>query len=299
MTNAYFDRYKNNRKQETARLQAELNKTANPREAFKDARYWEPTVDQMGNGSAIIRFLPAKTEDDDAYVTQYQHSFKGPTGLWYIENCRSMLGKEERDPVLEYIEPLWTGSDSDKKRASAMKKKTLFISNVVVIKDVKNPQNEGKVFLFRYGKKLFDKINKLMNPTDEMKELGKVPVDPYDLFEGVNLHLVVTKKDGFRNYDDSEFSAQGPIFKDEDKMAKLFDLMYDLKAEVAPEKVKSFADLEKRLYKTLGVSAEAQKIVTKPAASTKPASRPPVQEATVDDDESAEDVDALIDELTK
>lgn len=303
MTNQLFDRYLKNRKNETARLQEQLNKTANPREGYKDNRYWEPTVDKMGNGSAVIRFLPAVTEETDAYVVQISHSFKGPTGLWYIENCRSMLkndGEAEADPVCEFIDPLWSGDAADKKKASEMKKKVHFISNILVIKDEKNPENEGKVFLFKYGKKLFEKLSKSMNLSDAQKEMGKTPVDPFDLLEGANLFLDVKKKDGFRNYDDSEFGNPGPVFKDQAKIAPLFEKMYDLKAEVSPDKIKSYEVLEKRLNKVLGLNND------KGSAAKVSAAKPvkaPVRETSrddiPDDADEVEDVDALINELTK
>lgn len=303
MASASFLNYKQNRKKETARLQSELNKTANPKEAYKDPRMWQPTVDKAGNGSAIIRFLPARSPDEDAYVTRLFHSFKGPTGLYYIENCRSMLGKDVTDPVLEYNEALWNGTDSEKKQASAQKKKVKFISNILVISDEKNPQNEGKVFLYEYGKKTLERLNKLMNPTPDQLKMGKKRVDPFDLFEGVNYHLIVTKKDGFPNYDDSEFSSVCPVSEDENELDRIFQSMYDLRPLVAPETVKSEDELRKRLYKVLGLSGVTTSVATDAAAKPKAgavAKAAPKQPVDMDEDDSEDssvDVDSLLDEL--
>jgi hypothetical protein len=207
-----------------------------------------------------------------------------------------MLGKETPDPVLEFNDPLWNGSKADKEQASQQKRKVKFISNILVIKDPKNPSNEGKVFLFEYGKKTLERLNKLMNPSDEQIAMGKKPINPFDLMEGVNYNLIQTKKDNFPNYDDSEFSAPCPASTDDAVLEKVLGSMYDLRPLVAPEVVKSYDELQKRLHRVLGIAPGGGGVKTSPATQVKTAPKQPVDD---DDEEDATNVDDLIDELTK
>lgn len=287
--------YLKNRKAETQRLQAQLNKTANPQEAYKDARFWEPTVDKAGNGSATIRFLPARSPEEDAYVTRYYRSFKGPTGLYYVETDRSMLGRDTPDPVQEFNEPLWNGSAAEKKQASEQKRKVQYMANILVIDDPKNPSNNGKVFLFKFGKKTLDRLNKLSNPPPELKKKG---VDPFDLIDGVNYTLIVTRKDNFPNYDDSEFSTPCAAADTDKELERIFNSMYDLRPLVAPETVKSFDECQKRLYKVLGISGSVSPEATPASASTKSApkaSKAPVVEEVGDEEDV--DVDSILEDM--
>ena len=215
-----------------------------------DERYWQPTVDKNGNGAAIIRFLPVTKGEDIPFVRIWSHSFKGPTGQWYIENSLTTIGQQ--DAVSELNSQLWnSGRDSDKEIARKQKRKLNYISNIYVVKDPANPQNENKVFLFKYGAKVFEKINNLMNPEFE----DQVAVNPFDLWEGANLRLRIKNKDGFRNYDDSSFDAPKAISDDDEVLEKIWLAQYPLQPEVAPDKFKSPEELEKRLKLVLGGSA--------------------------------------------
>ena len=168
-------------KKSLEQLTTQLTKLSGTQESKSDDRFWYPNVDKAGNGYAVIRFLPAPEGEDIPFIRMFEHGFKGPTGKWYIENSLTTIGKP--DPVGEFNSQLWnTGLESDKETVRKQKRKLHFISNVYVISDQQNPENEGKVFLFKYGKKIFDKINEVMNPQFADEE----PVNPFDLWEGAS-----------------------------------------------------------------------------------------------------------------
>ena len=181
-------------------------------ESNDDGREWKPTVDQAGNGYAVIRFLPPAKGEDQNWARLWTHGFQGPTGKWYIENSLTTLGKQ--DPVSELNSELWnSGVESNKDIARKQKRRQSFYSNILVVKDPSNPESEGNVYLYRYGKKIFDKIQDLLKPEFE----DETPVNPFDFWEGRNFKLKIRQVEGFRNYDKSEFeSAPTPIGADEE-----------------------------------------------------------------------------------
>lgn len=245
-----FDALKKNRSKSLEKLNEQLNKIgsktsyANPDEG----KYWKPTRDSAGNGMAIIRFLPAPGNEDMPFVRLWDHGFQGPTGKWYIENSLTTLGLE--DPVGELNKRLWnSGNDEDKKQAQKQKRRLHYISNVYIIKDSANPENEGKVFLFKYGKKIFDKLNDLMNPSFEDED----PVNPFDLWEGANFRLKIRMFEGYPNYDKSEFDSPAPLFDDDEKLEATWKQEHSLKEVIDPKHFKSFDELKSKLHSVLGL----------------------------------------------
>ena len=239
----------NSGKKSLEALTAELSKlSGNQFDNSKDDRLWYPNVDKAGNGYAVIRFLPAPGEEDVPFIRSFNHGFKGPTGSWLIENCPTTIG--HKCPVCEQNTELWnSGIESDKKIASERKRKLSFISNVYVITDQQNPENEGKVFLFKYGKKLFDKLNEAMNPQFADEDA----VNPFDLWAGANFKLKIRNVDGYRNYDKSEFAKAGPLSNDE----SIWQKAHSLQDFIAPSVFKSYDELKGKLVKVLGVGTAA------------------------------------------
>lgn len=216
-----------------------------------DERFWKPTVDENGNGSAVIRFLPAPPNEDIPYVRIWTHGFQGPSGMWYIENSLTTIGKD--DPVSKSNGKLWkTGLESDKVIARQRKRKLNFISNILVVRDPAHPENDGKVFLFKYGKRIFDKINDKMNPSFEDEEA----VNPFDPWEGSNFRLRVRRLDGYPNYDKSEFDSKTSI-GDDKQIEAIWKQQYSLQAFLAPENFKSYEELEARLNQVLEIAGPA------------------------------------------
>ena len=247
----------------------ELEKTKSTGAKYIDERYWSVPIDEKtGNGTALIRFLPISNGDKIPWVSLYSHGFQGPGG-WYIENSLTTLGQS--DPISEMNTELWnTGIDANKEIVRKRKRKQHFISNILVLSDPKNPQNEGKVFLFKYGKKLFSKIQEKLQPefADEQ------PTDVFDYWKGANFRLKIKKVEGYPNYDSSLFEAPSALFDgDESKLEKLWNSQYSLSAEVAPDKFKTYDELKARLNKVLG---------NKPATQTSSMaeSAPPVMKST-------------------
>ena len=211
-----------------------------------DERFWKPEMDKTGVGSAIIRFLPAPEGEELPWVKMYSHAFQG-NGGWYIENSLTTVG--QKDPVSEYNRELWnSGSDKDKETVRKQKRKLSYYSNIYVVKDPAHPENEGKVFLFKFGKKIFDKILNAMQPEFEDEE----PINPFDFWGGANFRLKIRKVEGYWNYDKSEFDSPTPLFEDDDALEALWKKEYSLSAIVAPDQFKSYEDLEKRLKYVLG-----------------------------------------------
>ena len=213
-----------------------------------DERLWKPEVDKAGNGYAVIRFLPAPDGEDLPWAQVWSHAFQGPGG-WYIENSLTTLGK--KDPVSDLNRELWNaGAEGSPQRAQArkQKRKLSYYSNIYVVKDSANPENEGKVFLYRYGKKIFDKIMESMQPAFE----DETPVNPFDFWKGADFKLKITRVAGFWNYDKSEFAESSTLgdFKDKELEAIWKD-EYSLTAFTADDQFKSYEDLKLRLETTL------------------------------------------------
>lgn len=218
-----------------------------------DTRFWQPGVDQAGNGFAVIRFLPAPAGEDNPFVRVFSHGFKGPGG-WLIDNCPTTLN--EKCPVCEENTVLWnSGVDSNKKIVSERKRKLNFISNIYVVRDPSNPSNEGKVMLFKYGKKIYDKINNAMYPEFEDEKA----VNPFDMWEGADFKLKIRKVEGYRNYDKSEFDAPAALLEDDEKLEKIWQSEHSLAQFVDKKEFKSYDELKDRLNKALGnASASSQ-----------------------------------------
>lgn len=245
-----FNKLKSNR-------EAAINKLVNAAEkaggakTYGDDRLWSPVVDKSGNGYAIIRFLPAKEGEDLPWVRFWDHGFKGPTGRWYIESSLTSIGQP--DPVSEMNSVLWnSGNDKDKEVARERKRRLHYVSNILVISDPANPANEGKVFLYKYGKKIFDKINDLMQPQFQ----DETPVNPFDFWGGANFRLKIRNFEGYRNYDKSEFDKSSELFgADDSQLEEVYNQLYPLSDFTNPDNYKSYADLKRKLIEVLGEEA--------------------------------------------
>ena len=229
----------------TAKLVKEVEKMST-NNASGDERLWKLEVDKSGNGYAVIRFLPAPDGEDLPFVKLYSHAFQGPGG-WYIENSLTTLG--QKDPVSEYNTMLWNnGTDAGKETARKQKRKLTYIANIYVVKDPANPENEGKVMLYKFGKKIFDKITAAMQPEFEDEEA----IDPFDFWQGANFKLKAKNVAGYRNYDSSEFARQDALLEDDDAMEAIWKKEYSLQDFVAADQFKSYDDLKKRMDYVLG-----------------------------------------------
>ena len=229
----------------TAKLVKEVEKMNNNGTSGDD-RLWKLDVDKSGNGYAVIRFLAPPNGEDLPFVKLYSHAFQG-TGGWYIENSLTTLG--QKDPVSEFNSQLWNnGTDAGKDAARKQKRKLTYISNIYVVKDPANPENEGKVFLYKYGKKIFDKLTAAMQPEFEDEEA----IDPFDFWQGANFKLKAKNVAGYRNYDSSEFAAQSPLLDDDDALEALWKKEYSLAEIVADDQFKTHEELKTRLGYVLG-----------------------------------------------
>ena len=251
-----------------------MNKSA----GSSDERLWKPEVDKAGNGYAVIRFLPPPDGEDMPFAKVYSHAFTGPGGQWYIENSLTTLGKD--DPVSEFNSQLWNnGTDAGKEQARKQKRKLSYISNIYVVKDPANPQNEGKVFLYKYGKKIFDKIMAAMQPEFE----DETPINPFDFWQGANFKLKIKRVAGYWNYDSSEFAIQGPLLDEDEEMEAIWNKEYSLQEFLAPDQFKSYDELKARLELVLG--------------KTNPPRPAPVEEDLEDESEGRGKVSELDDDL--
>ena len=229
----------------TAKLVKEVEKMNNTG-GNTDDRIWKLDVDKGGNGYAVIRFLPAPENEDLPFVKLYSHAFQGPGG-WYIENSLTTLG--QKDPVSEYNSLLWNnGTDLGKETARKQKRKLTYVSNVYVVKDPANPENEGKVFLFKYGKKIFDKLTAAMQPEFDDEEA----INPFDFWQGANFKLKAKNVAGYRNYDSSEFASQSPLLDDDDAMEAIWKKQSSLEEFSAASQFKTYDELKTRLEYVLG-----------------------------------------------
>jgi hypothetical protein len=248
-----FDSLKKNRSKSLDKLNAQLEKIST--KSYSDpneGKFWKPTRDKAGNGFAIIRFLPAPANEDMPFVRVWDHGFQGPTGLWYIENSLTTINQD--DPVSEFNSKLWnSGVDSDKELARKQKRRLKYVANVYVVKDGGNPDNEGKVFLYAFGKKIWDKLNDLMNPQFE----DEAPVNPFDLWEGANFRLKIRQFEGYPNYDKSEFDAPAPLSEDDAELERVYNQEHSLQEMLDPKNFKSYAELKAKLYRVLAVNEEA------------------------------------------
>ena len=252
------------------KLLGEVQKENAPQEkkSYKDERLWKPEVDKSGNGYAVIRFLPAVEGEDMPWAKVWNHAFQGPTGQWYIENSLTTVG--QKDPVSEMNSAYWnTGIESDKEIARKQKRKLQYFSNIYVVSDTKHPENEGKVFLFRYGKKIFDKVMAAMQPEFEDEKA----INPFDFWEGANFKLKIRKVAGYWNYDSSDFDNPSALFDTDEKIEETWKTAYPLAEFSAATNFKSYEELKTRLDTVLSGSVTvgnvANQLEDAPIASAK------------------------------
>lgn len=247
-----FAQLKNNRASQLEKLTAELNKLNNnaPQNESDDDRFWKPDVDKAGNGYAVIRFLQAPDGEDVPFVRIWDHGFQGPGG-WYIE--KSLTTLNEKDPVSEYNSILWnSGVEANKELVRKQKRRLSYYSNILVVKDPSRPQNEGKVFLFKYGKKIFDKINEAMHP----QFADEKPINPFDLWDGANFKLKIRQVDGYRNYDKSEFDKPEPVASNDADIEKIWKSQHSLQKLLDRSNFKSYDELKVRLDRVINVAVK-------------------------------------------
>jgi len=229
----------------TSKLVKEVEKMNNT-SGGADERLWKPEMDKTGNGYAVIRFLPAPDGEDLPWAKMYSHAFQGPGG-WYIENSLTTTGG--KDPVSEYNRELWnSGNEADKDTVRKQKRKLSYYANIYVVQDKANPQNEGRVFLYKFGKKIFDKVMEAMQPEFE----DETPINPFDFWQGANFKLKLKKVAGYWNYDSSEFDRPSPLLDDDDALEALWQKQYSLSSLVAADQFKSYEQLQTRLKMVLG-----------------------------------------------
>jgi len=250
------------------RLSRELGKlVSNTNQRESDDRFWQPEVDKAGNGYAVIRFLPAPKGEDLPWIRIWSHGFQGPGG-WYIENSLTTLG--QKDPVAELNSKLWnSGTDKDKEIARKQKRRLSYIANIYIIKDPAHPENEGKIKLFKFGKKIFDKIYELMTPQFEDEKA----VNPFDFWAGANFKLKIRNVEGYRNYDKSEFDRSEPLSNDDSELESIWGSQHALQAFVAPDQFKSYSELKARLDRVLGDASQSRKNDEDDAREERPVTR--------------------------
>jgi hypothetical protein len=269
-----FDSLKEMRKSSFDKLNAELaklNQSTN-NNSDNEENFWKPDVDKAGNGYAVIRFLPAPSGEDVPFVRIWDHGFQGPGG-WYIEKSLTTFGQP--DPVSEYNSKLWaTGMESNKDLVRKQKRRLSYFSNILVVKDPTRPENEGKVFLFKYGKKIFDKLNESMNPqfSDEKA------INPFDFWEGANFKLKIRQVEGYRNYDKSEFDSQSPVSNLDEDLERIWKMEHSLQELLDKKHFKSYEDLKKRLEKAIGVATTAP-VMSNPVTAPEAAPAPTFKQA--------------------
>tara|TARA_Y100001963_G_scaffold64763_1_gene90191 strand:- start:1187 stop:2077 length:891 start_codon:yes stop_codon:yes gene_type:complete len=235
---------------------AETENQPQEKKSYVDDRIWKPVMDKTGNGFAIIRFLPAPEGEEMPWAKVWNHAFQGPTGQWYIENSLTTVG--QNDPVSEHNTRLWnSGVESDKEIARKQKRKLQYYSNIYVVKDGANSENEGKVFLYRFGKKIFDKVMEAMQPAFE----DETPINPFDFWKGANFKLKLRKVDGYWNYDKSEFDAPSALLDDDDALETLWKSQYSLSEFTAPSNFKSYDELKTRLDLVLSGTVATSNVV--------------------------------------
>ena len=245
--------------------------------------FWKPEIDKAGNGMATIRFLPASPGDgDDAlpWVKLFSHGFQGPGG-WLIDNC--LTTKNQQCPVCEHNNRLWnSGIEANKEIVRKQKRKLNYVANIYVVSDPKHPENEGKVFLFKFGKKIFDKLNEAMNPQFE----DETPINPFDLWKGANFKLKIRKVEGYQNYDKSEFESASPLSSNDEELEKIWKMEHTLKELVEDKQFKSYDDMKARLDKVLGLNGEVApaKTTVEQMRSAPKVSQTDLDIATEDDD---------------
>jgi len=282
------------------KLRAAMESASGPvqgeKKSYNDDTMWKPELDKTGNGFAVVRFLPTPEGEEMPWVSYFDHGFQGPGG-WYIEKSLTTLNKQ--DPVSEYNSQLWnTGIEANKEIARKQKRRLHYMSNVYVVSDPKNPDNEGKVFKYRYGKKIFEALKEAISPAFEDEKA----INPFDLRgDGANFKIKIRKVDGYWNYDKSEFSDPAPLFEDEDKLNEVVASMHSLSDVISPSEFKSYDELKEKFNRVLGLTgatatstaesvAEDMEEVPWSDVNKEPVAEAPViQSASDDDSEDAMD----------
>jgi hypothetical protein len=297
-----FAALKRSRETSMERLTKELDKFSNQTKKQEDDRFWRPEVDKSGNGYAVIRFLPAPQGEDVPWVRLWSHGFQGAGG-WYIENSLTTINQQ--DPVGELNSKLWnSGNEKDKEQARKQKRKLNYIANIYVVKDPAHPENEGKVLLFKFGKKIFDKLNEKMNPEFE----DESPINPFDMWQGANFKLKIRNVENYRNYDKSEFDDVSELGSDDDEREQIWKSEHALQKFLAPDQFKSYAELSTRLDRVLKSSVKTEEdenpfAAPKTAMAREPgkvaeARSAPAKKASFEDDDD-EDALAMFEKLAK
>ena len=261
----------------------EVENKPQEKKSYVDERIWKPVMDKSGNGFAVIRFLPAPEGEDLPWAKVWNHAFQGPTGQWYIENSLTTLG--QNDPVSEMNSAYWnSGIESDKEIARKQKRKLQYFSNILVVKDSANPENEGKVFLYRFGKKIFDKCMEAMQPAFE----DETPLNPFDFWEGADFKLKLRTVEGYWNYDKSEFDSPSALFDDDEKIEEVWKKQYSLTEFTAATNFKSYDELKTRLGMVLAGTTTvgtAAKVMESEPVETVTVDTKPVTNVEVSSDE--------------
>lgn len=244
------------------KLMKEVEKISSPQgESRADDRFWQPVVDKAGNGYAVIRFLAPPKGEELPWVRIWNHGFQGPTGKWYIENSLTTLNKA--DPISEYNTELWnSGSEANKEIARKQKRKLTYIANIMVIKDPAHPENEGKVFLYKFGKKIWDKIKDLADPQFEDEK----PINVFDFWEGANFKLKIRNVEGYRNYDKSEFESPSPLSENDSDIEDIWGKQHSLLQFLGEKHFKSYDELKKKFDMVMGLAGGS--VSTKKAEDT-------------------------------
>ena len=267
------------------KLMKEVEKIATPQtqDNAKDDRFWQPEVDKAGNGYAVIRFLPPSAGEELPWVRIWNHGFQGPTGKWYIENSLTTLGKA--DPVSELNTELWnSGIEANKDLVRKQKRRLTYVANIYVVKDPAHPENEGTVKLYKFGKKIFDKIKDVMQPQFEDED----PVNPFDFWKGANFKLKIRNVEGYRNYDKSEFDSATPLAEDE-QMESIWKKQHSLSEFVDPKNFKSYDELKTKLLvvlATTGASAPRAEATSLEEDMPKPVPAKPAAKPKADFDDA-------------
>lgn len=274
------------------KLTKAIEETQKPRYAKDDDRFWQPDVDKAGNGFAIVRLLDAPEvdgEDGLPWVQTFNHGFQGPGG-WYIENCPTTIGG--KCPACEHNSTLWnSGIEANKDIVRKQKRRLTYVANILVISDKNRPDNEGQVFLWKFGKKIFDKIQEKLSPEFE----DETPMNPFDFWKGANLKIKIRHVDGFRNYDKSEFDLPSPIAETDKEIEELWKSAHSLQQFVAPDQFKSFDELSERLNRVLGAGGAARAAAPVIEDDVAPWDEPKTEEpkATAETTELADNEDDL------
>ena len=276
-----FANLKRNRNNIADLVAAATPETKTDKSSYVDERQWKPTVDKGGNGYAVIRFLPER-DGQVPFVRYWDHGFKGPTGQWYIEKSLTSIGQQ--DPVSEMNSELWaTETDDNRALVRERSRRLHYVANIIVESDPLNPQNEGKVFLYTFGKKIFDKIMDMMQPQFQDEE----PVNPFDFWEGASFKLKIRNVEGYRNYDKSEFASPSELRDNDEELETIYNAMYDLTEFTDPSNYKTYDELKSRLQMVLGERTAAP-VTTREQVSLETVREPaPMQQTTAPEPRSS------------